>query len=182
MLWLVLGLALWVGAHIFKRIAPDLRARMGDAGKGLVAVLVLASVVLMVIGYRAADVTPLWYFGGWAISANNLLMVFAVALFGIGHSKSRIRAKLRHPMLYGLLIWGVAHMLVNGDLSSLVLFGGLGLWAIATIFLINRDEPVPEPYVDGTVRGDIRLAVITVVIFALTTTAHTWLGRWPFTG
>lgn len=182
MIWLILGLVLWAGAHFFKRVSPDARAAMGEAGKGVVAVLVLASLVLMVLGYRAADVAPLWHFGGWAISANNLMMLAAVALFGIGHSKSRLRKMLRHPMLTGLLVWAAAHLLVNGDLPSLVLFGGLGLWAIATISIINRSDPAPEPYQDGTVKGDIRLAVITVVLFAIIAGVHTWLGRWPFPG
>lgn len=179
---LELGVLLWAGAHFFKRAAPDLRARMGDAGKGVVAVAVVISIVLMVIGYRAADVVILWSLGSWSVHLNNLLMVIAVMLFGTGHSKSRLRATMRHPMLYGLLVWVVAHLLVNGDLASLMLFGGLGLWAMVTIRLINRDDPVPPPYTEGTRKGDIRLAVITALFFAVITGVHIWLGYWPFGG
>jgi uncharacterized membrane protein len=181
-IWLVLGLLIWVVAHSFKRFAPDARARMGDAGKGVVAVLVLVSVVMMVIGYRGADVTPIWVLDGWALSLNNLLMVFAVIMMGVGNSQSRLRGKLRHPMLTGLLVWSVAHLLVNGDLPSLVLFGGLGLWAIATIVVINRAEPAPEPFTDGTTQGDVKLLVISAVVFAVIVGIHTWLGYWPFPG
>lgn len=179
---LILGVLLWSAVHFFKRILPDARARMGDAGKGLVAVLVFASVVLMVIGYRGADATPIWILGDWARSVNNLLMVAAVILMGVGSSKSRLRGKLRHPMLTGLIVWSVAHLLVNGDLPSLVLFGGLGLWSIVTIGLINRAEPVPEPYVDGTAQGDVKLVVISAVLFVVIVSIHTWLGYWPFPG
>ncbi len=55
MVLLILGLALWFAAHLFKRIAPDARAGMGDRGKGIVALALLVSVVLMVLGYRSAD-------------------------------------------------------------------------------------------------------------------------------
>ncbi len=99
MIWLILGLLLWSGAHFFKRFAPGPRARLGDAGKGLVAVLSVAGIVLMVIGYRAAELAHLWYLGGWAVHLNNLLMLVSVALLGLGSSKSRLRGTLRHPML-----------------------------------------------------------------------------------
>ena len=52
---LILGIAIWWGAHLFKRIAPDARASLGDPGKGLVAVAIAVAIVLMVIGYRGAD-------------------------------------------------------------------------------------------------------------------------------
>ena len=180
MIWLVLGVVLWNAAHLFKRVAPDMRASMGEAGKGVVAVLVLGAIVLMVLGYRAAEVTPLWFLGTWAISANNTLMLASVALLGVGQSKSRLRSKMRHPMLTGLVVWAVAHLLVNGELRSLVLFGGLGLWALVSMMVINRSEPAPEPFVDGTAQGDTKLAVITVVTFAVIALAHIWLGPWPF--
>ncbi len=179
MIWLILGLALWTYFHLMKRITPGLRARLGDPGKGLVALGSIAGIVLMVIGYRAADPTPLWYFG-WAIHLNNLLMVISVVLLGVGNSKSRLRGKMRHPMLTGALIWAVAHLLVNGDVPSLVLFGGLGLWSIASMLLINRDEPAPAPYTEGTVQGDIRLGVISLVVFAVIVALHIWLGPTPF--
>lgn len=182
MIWLVLGLLLWTAAHFFQRLAPNVRARMGDAGKGLVAVLILVSVALMVIGYRGAEIEILWAFGGWAISVNNLLMVVAIVLVGVGSSKSRLRGKLRHPMLIGTMVWSVAHLLVNGDVASVALFGGIGLWAVLSIRVINKAEPVPEPYVDGSVQGDVKLLVISAVVFVVVVSIHTWLGYWPFPG
>jgi hypothetical protein len=57
---LILGVLLWSGAHLFKRLAPTLRESMGTRGKGLVALAVLVSVVLMVLGYQQAETTHLW--------------------------------------------------------------------------------------------------------------------------
>ena len=61
MFYLILGLVLWTAAHLFKRVAPDLRARMGNAGKGLAAVGILAGLVLMIVGYRQAEFVNLWF-------------------------------------------------------------------------------------------------------------------------
>ena len=183
MIWLIFGLALWIVAHAFKRAAPGaraaLQARMGNVSKGVFAAAIVLSVVLMVIGYRAAEFVPVWTPPAWGIHVNNLLMLAAVALFGVGNSKSRLRGRMRHPMLIGFATWCVAHLLVNGDVASLVLWTVLLVWALGEIALINAREPAPEPYAGGTLFGDIRLAVITVVVFAVIVLLHGWLGRWP---
>lgn len=183
---LIIGLLLWSGVHLLKRIAPGLRAgmqeKMGDGSKGLIAVLLLVSVVLMVIGYRGAESEFLWGRSVATTGINNLLMLISVALFGVGNSKSRLRGKMRHPMLTGMILWGVAHILVNGDTASLVLFGGLIAWAVLEMVLINRADPEFTPYEGGSKAGDIRLAVITVVVFAVIAGIHTWLGYYPFGG
>ncbi|MGB0497645.1 MAG: NnrU family protein, partial [Rubricella sp.] len=166
----------------FKRLAPDARASMGDKGKGLVAVGVLAGVVLMVIGYRGAEFINVWFPPVWTVHLNNLLMLFAVILFGMGSSKGRARAWLRHPMLTGTLVFAIAHLLVNGDLASIVLFGALGVWAVLEMLVINAREPAwvrPEP---GPASGDVRLVIISLVVFAVITGLHSWLGPWPFPG
>jgi uncharacterized membrane protein len=180
--WLVLGVLVWTSAHYFKRIAPGVRAAMGNAGKGLVAVLSIGAIVLMVLGYKAAEVVPLWDLGGWAVHVNNALMLIAVVFVGVGGSKSRLREKMRHPMLIGVLVWMVAHLLVNGDLASLVLFGGLGLWALGSIYLINRDEPEYEGWQGGSQAGDIRLLIISIVVIAVIMGIHFFVGPSPFPG
>ena len=75
----------------------------------------------------------------------------------------------------------MAHLLVNGDLASLVLFGGLLSWAVLEVVVINLAEEWqrPEP---GEAKKDILLAVITVVMFLAIAFIHNWLGVWPFPG
>ena len=182
MIWIVLGVLLWTSAHYFKRLAPDMRASLGNPGKGIVAVLLVGAIVLMVIGYKAADDVLLWDLGGWAFNVNNALMLMAVAFFGTGNSKSRLRENIRHPMLTGFLVWVVAHLLVNGDLASLALFGGLGLWALGAIALINRAESEYEPWQGGTRQGDIRLVIISIAVFAVIVGVHYLIGPSPFPG
>lgn len=184
MILLIIGIAIWWAAHLYKRVAPAQRAAMtesmGPAFKGIVAALLVLSVVLMVIGYRAADFVAVYDTPSWTRHLNNLLMLIAVALFGLGSSKSRLRARMRHPMLLGMLTWAVAHLMVNGDLASILLFGLLGLWAIVEIIAINRAEPIWTPWQGGSVAGDVRLAVISVAVFGVIALVHTWLGYPPF--
>ena len=177
---MILGLAVWTAAHMLKRLAPDLRQsmqdKMGDGSKGVIALLILASVVLMVLGYRGADAAVLWDHSALTKGINNLIVLVAVVLFGVGNSKSRLRPKMRHPMLWGVVLWAAGHVLVNGDVASLVLFGWLALWALAEMQLINRAEPDYAPFEGGTLAGDIRLGIITLVVYGAIAGVHTWLG------
>lgn len=180
MTWLVIGIALWWAGHLFKRIAPGPRAALGDAGKGLVAVVALAAVVLMVIGYRAAPFEPVIEPRPWTVHANNGLMLLAVFLFGLGNSKSPLRRHMRHPMLTGVFTWAVAHLLTNGDQASIVLFGSFLAWPVVEILLINAREPDWTPPEGGSTAGTVRLLVITAVVYAVFAGVHTWLGYYPF--
>lgn len=183
---LILGLLLWVGAHFFKRVMAGPRQamqdKMGDASKGIIALVLLLSIVLMVIGYRGAESELLWGRSIATTGINNLLMILAVALMGLGGSKSRFNGSLRHPMLTGVIVWAGAHLLVNGDVASIVLFGGLAVWAIAEMILINRAVPDWQPPEPGTAKGDAKLLVITLILYGIIAGIHTWLGYFPFGG
>lgn len=181
---LIAGLVLWVAAHFFKRVAPGVRAGMNDklgagAARGVMAVILVASVVMMVKGYRAAPVLEIFNAPSWGIHVNNLAMLAAISLMGAGSSKGRVRAMLRHPMLTGVVVWGLAHLLVNGDVASLILFGGLASWAVANMLLINAtsdpwDRPDPGP-----AGGDFKLLAITVVLFIVIAAVHAFIGPSP---
>lgn len=184
---LIVGLIVWTLAHLAKRGAPGARAALDRSlgagpARGVMAFLIVLGLVLIIIGFRRAPFVPVYDPPSWAIHVNNLLMVVAVLLVGLGHSKSRARGWLRHPMLTAVAIWAVAHLLVNGDAASLIMFGWLGLWAVADIALINARDPVWVRPAGGTVAGDIRFVVIAVVAFAVIVTVHTLLGYPPFPG
>ena len=181
---LILGLLLWTGAHFFKRLAPDARAamteRMGNRSNGIFAALILASVVLMVIGYRGADGPVWWGRNAALVGINNLLVLFGVYLFAASGSKTRITKVIKNPQLTGFKAWCVAHLLVNGDLPSFVLFGGLLAWAVAEVILLKRAGVTPEPKDDYPMDSEIKAVVATLVVFGLMAGVHTWLGYLPF--
>ncbi len=182
---LILGLLIWVAAHYFKRLMPALRAALGNAGKGFVAVGIFAGLVLMILGYRAADFIPVWSPPAFMVHINNLLMLLAFWVYGSGAAKSAKvwpGHKIRHPQLTAFKIWATAHLLVNGDLASIVLFAGLLGWAVGEVILINKAEPDWTPSEHAGAQGYIKHAIISLVIFTVVVGIHIWLGVWPFAG
>lgn len=183
MLILVIGVALWWAAHFFKRVAPEPRAALGDKGKGIVAVLLVLSVILMGMGYRAAD-GPFWWGPSPALKGiNNLLMLAALWFFAADGMKSNIVRRIRNPQLTGFSLWAVAHLLVNGDLPSFVLFGGLLVWAVVEMMVLNRVGPAwsrsTQPVIWRKEGMVLLAAFVTMVVIGL---IHGWLGYNPFGG
>ncbi len=177
---LIAGVALWWGAHLWKRMAPASRERFGDAGKGIVAGLLVVSIVLMVIGYRNAD-GPIWWGRSSAlVGINNLLMVFAFYLFASSGAKTRITRKIKNPQLTAFKIWAFAHLLVNGDLASFVLFGGLLAWAVAQVIILKRAGVPWEPPHPVPVKKEVTAVVATLVVAAVVMGIHYWLGVTPW--
>ncbi|MEQ9558390.1 MAG: NnrU family protein, partial [Rhodospirillales bacterium] len=84
MAWLILGLAVWCAAHLFKRLLPRQREALGNKGRGLVALLVAAGLGLMIFGYRAAETEFLYALPMWTWHVNNAAMLVALFLMDIG--------------------------------------------------------------------------------------------------
>lgn len=180
---LIAGVALWWAAHFFKRMAPGPRAKLGDAGKGLVAVLIVVSVVLMVLGYRSADGAVYWGRDPMWVGINNLLMVLAFYCYAASAAQGQkiwLGTKLRHPQLTGFGIWAVAHLLVNGDVPSFVLFGGLLLWAIVQTRLINAQEGPWDRPARAPAKKEVVAVVVTLVMVAVVMGIHYALGVTPW--
>lgn len=179
---LILGIVLWIFSHTMKRITPGVRAQLGDAGKGIAALLALAGIILMVIGYRAAPVAPVYTPLPGMGHLTDLLMLFALYFLVVGGMKPGITAPyVRHNMLTAVLIWSLAHLLVNGDLASIVLFGAMAGYALLSMFLISRAEPWQRP-ARGPIRNDIIAAVVALVLYGIVAWVHITLGHNPFLG
>ncbi len=179
---LVLGVLLWAAAHFFKRAMPDVRANMGDKGKGVVALALVASIVLMVLGYRAMNGAVLWALPSFAFHLNNLLVLIAIFMMSPAPRKGKLLNGMRHPMLVGFSIWAVAHLLVNGNVESLILFGGLLAWALIEMAVINKAEGPWQPTETGTLAKDGMFLGASVVLMGLIGFIHGLLGPSPFGG
>lgn len=176
---ILLGLVLWTWPHVMKEYTPGLRAGLSDGtAKGLVAVTAVVAIVLMVLGYRSADVIFVYAPPAWGQHLNNLLMLFSVALFGAAKGTSHLRAWVRHPMFAGTILWGVSHLLVRGDVASILLFGGMILWAVAGWVMTNRRQAAPAPIVPSA-KKDAILIVATLVAYALIVLIHGLVGPNP---
>ncbi len=184
---LIIGIILWWVAHLTKRLAPTFRQslteKMGNNARGLFAALIAVSVLLMIFGYRLADVNTVYSLPSWAGHLNNLLMIIAILLFGAGSKGSWLGARMRHPMLISMKIWAIAHLLVNGDVASILLFGSMLVWAIVSVILINRAEgPWSADHTVSFGKRDIKLIVTWSVMFIIIAAVHIWLGHNPFLG
>ena len=184
MILLILGLLLGWATHLVKILAPRQRraaiARIGEAPwKGLVALLTLAAVAAMVVGFRNAPFVAVWTPPPWLWHVNNLLMALAVFVFIAGSFASPVRRRIRHPQLTGVKIWTVAHLLVNGDLASILLFGGLLAWAVVAVIGTNRRDGPRGPLPEATTTGLGAHIAAAIVVFAVAVWLHGLLGAWP---
>lgn len=180
MILILLGLILWSGAHFWKRAAPDSRASAGARGRWIVTALSVLAIVLMVVGYRGAAGQVYWGRTAAMTGINNLLMLFAFYLYATSAKMTRITRWVRHPQLTAVIVWSVAHLLVNGDTPSFLLFGGMAVWALAEIVVLNRAQGPRGPYHAPPIKSDIIAAVVTLVVFAVVAGIHTALGYNPF--
>lgn len=179
---LILGLVLFLGIHSTSIFARDWRDRQvstrGEGGwKGLYTIVSLAGLVLIVWGYAMAQPTaPVLYVTPfWMVHLMALLMLFSFVSLGVSQVPAgRLKPMLKHPMLAAVKIWAFAHLLVNGDLASILLFGSFLAWAVVDrISLKRRNAPVPAP---GPARNDLIGVVLGLVLYGLFLwKLHEWL-------
>ncbi|MBI1417684.1 MAG: hypothetical protein GC146_10725 [Limimaricola sp.] len=180
---LILGLILWVIPHSFKLIAPGMAKSIPEGPrKGAVALLTLVSLVLMVVGYRAAPVTGGYVAPSWGVHVNNLLMLISVYLFAASGMKTAITRVVRHPQYTAVILWAIAHLLVHGDIASILLFGVLLVWAVVGIILSNAQMQWTKPTGPVNMGKEIGAVIGTLVVVAAIGYVHILLGYRPFGG
>lgn len=166
MLLLIAGLAFFVTIHLVPT-SPDLRrtltARLGENGyKGLFSLVSLAGLALIVIGFdRTQDLLGsenpiLWDPPVWTRHIAFLLMIPALILLVAAYVPSRIRTAAKHPMLAAVKLWALSHLLANGDLASMLMFGTFLGWAVYDrISVKKRGAAGPLGTAKGGLGGDL---------------------------
>lgn len=186
MIKLSLGVLLWSVAHFVPAIPMGFRQGLIDKFgenryKGLFALVMFFSIYLIISGWRATVPEFLYIPPAWGRHAASLLVLIAFILFSASHGQNNIKRFIRHPQLTSIIVWGAAHLLANGESRSIVLFGGLALWAIINIFLVNRRDgawtkPEPAPF-----KKDVIAVAGGLVVYLVFAFAHGWLfGVSPF--
>lgn len=137
MMYLVLGLIVFLGVHSVSIVAPGWRdgtaARIGaGAWRGLYSVISIAGFVLLIWGYGEARQHPVLVYATplWTRHLTWLLMLPVFPLLLAAYLPGRIRNAIRHPMLVAVMIWALAHLFSNGMLADILLFGGFFAWAL----------------------------------------------------
>lgn len=186
MAMLLLGLVLFLGVHSTRIVADTWRTRMvgrlGEKGwKGAYSLVSIVGFVLIVWGFgmaRQQSPTVLWTPPRGMNHLAALLMVVSFVLLVAAYvPRNAFKAKLHHPMVLGVKTWAFAHLLANGKLADVVLFGAFLVWAIADFAVSRRrDRAQGVTYAAGTTRGTLIAAVVGLVLWAVFVGgAHQWL-------
>ncbi|MHA7923587.1 MAG: NnrU family protein [Marinobacter sp.] len=180
---LIVGLILFLGVHSLSIINEPLRNRlnasMGEgAFKGLYSVVSLAGLVLIVWGYGASrmDPTVIYVPPGWLKHVSFLLLVPVFPLLFATYFPGKIKAKLGHPMLAAVKLWALAHLLANGMLHDILLFGAFLAWAVADRISMKRRTQRAIPTLPATKANDIIAVVGGLAVYVIMVVwAHQWL-------
>jgi len=175
MIVLVLGLAIFLGVHSLRIFADDWRAaqmgRIGEnAWKGLYSLFSLVGLVLIIWGSGLSRSTPveLWSPPVFTRHLSGLLMLLSFVLLAAAYVPgTRIRQVLGHPMVLGVKTWAFAHLIANGRLGDLVLFGAFLVWAIVLYAASRRrDRKAGTVRPKGSASRDALAVVIGIVAWA----------------
>lgn len=182
---LIAGLILFLGVHSVRIVADDWRtqkiAQLGEKKwKGLYTLVAIAGFALIVIGYDSARTAPvvLWEPPFWgrhlAILLNLFVLIFLTAAFV---PRNRIKARLGHPMILSVKVWALAHLLANGTLADLLLFGSFLVWAVLDFRSSSkRDRAAEIVRAAGTTANTVlTVALGSVLWLVFLYWLHAWL-------
>jgi uncharacterized membrane protein len=170
---LVLGLVLFLGAHVFVTLRPQRAAVVKSIGewpyKALFTVVSIAGLYLTAKGfgmYRDDGLIPLWWPPAFMRHVTEALMLPACIFLAAAYLPGDIKRVLKHPMLVAVKTWAVAHLLVNGDLGGIILFGSVLAWAGYDRFTLkHRTDPGGPPIPLGGRRNDIAAVIVGVILY-----------------
>jgi uncharacterized membrane protein len=172
---LMAGLVLFIGTHVFVTMRDQRAALIGRIGewpyKGSLALVSVMGLILIGYGfgeYRATDWIDVWYPPRWTYYITQFLMWPASIFVVAAYIRGNIWRTLKHPMLVGVKTWAVAHLISNGDLGSILLFGSFLLWAgYDRMTLKNRADAGAPTIPAGGHRNDIIALVVGTALYVL---------------
>ena len=179
MITLVVGLAVFLGVHSIGVLAPDWRAakvaRFGvHPWKRAFSVASIAGFVLIIVGYGAARMEPVVVFAAppWARHVTALLAVVGFVLIAAAYVPgTHFKTALGHPMTAGVGLWAAGHLLANGQLHAVVLFGAFVVWSLVVFTTRRRrDREAGTTYPPGSIARDAIATIVGIavaIVFAL---------------
>ena len=168
---LILGLIVFLGAHTFvtfRDARTAAMARLGHGYRALFALVALAGLALIIYGYgqyRAHDWVQIWSPPAFMRHITIGLILFASIFITAAFIPSHIKAKLKHPMLAGVKIWALAHLLSNGDLGSILLFGSFLAWGVYARIAAKRRGDLGAVAQSAGWTNDIIVVALGIVIY-----------------
>lgn len=175
---LILGMVIFLAVHLVPTFV-DLRQKLiGWKGEAFYKIgyscAALVGLILIIIGKRRTAHVPVWDPPGWAYQVTEITMLVALILLPAAYLPNNLKRLMRHPFLTGLALWALSHLLVNGDLASIVLFGGFGIFALFDIWSSNRRgaEKAEKKF---PIYRDIVLVAVGVIVYSIILHLHPWL-------
>ena len=184
---LILGLVLFLGVHSTRIVADRWRsatiARIGEMPwKGIYSLLSIAGFALVVWGFRIAraDTLVLYTPPVWTRHLAALLLVVSFILLVAAYvPRNAIKAKLHHPMVLGVKVWALAHLLANGVAADVLLFGAFLLWAVFSYRAARRRDRASNAVYPG---GTASMTALTVVIGVVAWAVFAFMLHGPLIG
>jgi uncharacterized membrane protein len=178
---LIAGLALFLGIHSLVIFAPGAREglvqKLGANGwRAIHSLFSLVGLVLVFVGYGEARQLPVFLYTppSWTRHVTFTLMLPVFPLILAAYFPGRIRAALKHPMLVAVKLWALAHLLSNGTLADVLLFGGFLAWAVANRISLKRRAPTLKVTAAPRPLNDVIAVVLGLALYAVTLL---WLHR-----
>lgn len=187
MMLLIVGLIIFLGIHLLPTspvIRDGLAARLGaNAYKAVFSLLSLAGLVGIVLGYHKMQLNPgknpvLFDPPEWTRHIAMALMLPSMILLVAANIPSRIRSAVRHPMLMAIKLWALAHLIANGDVASLLLFGSFLAYAVYDLISVKKRGalgPLGAKTSASVINDVLVVAIGTALYFALLYGGHAWL-------
>ena len=180
---LIIGLVLFLGSHSIAIINVTWRDRMVSrlgilTWQGVYSLLAIVGIGLIIVGYDLARETPVILYQPpyWLRYIALLLLVFVFPLLFATYMPGRIRTATRHPMLVATKLWAFAHLLTNGSLADVILFGSILAWAVADRISLKRRTPIPVPDMPTSRFNDALAIILGLVVYLLFLFGlHAWL-------
>jgi uncharacterized membrane protein len=180
---LALGVLIWSIVHLIPAIAKDLRKNMvkrfGEYPyKGVFSLLMAVSIYLIISGWKsmtpeAPDVLELVYTSPeWGGIGAAILVLIGFILFLAPYPPNNIKRILRHPQLAGVVFWSAGHLLAVGTARSVLLFGGLAIWAVLEMLLINRRDGAWVRPEKVSQRNDIAVLAFSILAYMIFLYTH----------
>lgn len=174
---LILGVFIWSLVHFLPAAAPGLRrglaGRLGEIGyKAAFALCMVAAALLMISGWKATADSPLYTPPEWGGIITLVTMLGTSLSFFAPYMDNNLRRLVRHPQLAGIILFGVGHLVAVGSARSVVLFGGLALWAALEILLINRRDGAWSRPEAASMKDDVRLFLSGLGFFMIFMFTH----------
>jgi len=172
---LILGLIIFLGIHLlptFSNVRAQLISRFGEKRyKRFYSLAALTGLIVIIIGMVYREFIPLWTPPAWGRHATMTLMLPAIILLVATDVPSNIKRVIRHPMLWGVTLWGFSHLLANGDLASLILFGSFFSYALFDIWSANR-RGYKKSTQSHPASKDVKLVIIGIVAYVVIILVH----------